>query len=120
MDGLWPWHWAVFEADGAVKYNQRPDASTIVAAQNEREWRLRRLGLDFARFGWELGVHRRPVLGARFRQLLNDNPVRRKPVRWWKHVAGLGPVEPTAQDWPGALNQGEGIPLRLLAPRRER
>ena len=97
VDGLWPWHWAAFEADGAVKYNLRPDASDIVAAQvaaqNEREWWLRRLGLDFARFGWELAAHRRP---------------------------SLGPVEPETRDWPTPLNRVERIPRRLLPPRRRR
>jgi hypothetical protein len=51
VDGLWPWHWAASEGDGAQKYDNRPDASRIVSKQNEREWELRRLGLDFARYG---------------------------------------------------------------------
>jgi len=120
VDGLWPWHWAAFEADGAVKYNLRPDASDIVAAQNEREWWLRRLGLDFTRFGWELAAHRRPTLGGRFRQLLSDNPPRKEPIQWWKHVPGLGAVEPEARDWPTPLNGMERIPRHLLPPRRRR
>ena len=41
---VWPWHWAAHEADGAIKYNG-PDASRIVAAQNEREWSTPRGGL---------------------------------------------------------------------------
>jgi hypothetical protein len=29
VDGLWPYHWVAFEADGALKYDNRPDASRI-------------------------------------------------------------------------------------------
>ena len=100
VDGLWPYHWAVSEADGAVKYDNRPDASRIVARQGEREWRLRRLGLDVVRYGWDLAAHRRPELAARFTALLTDNPPQSQPIRWWKHVPGVGPVEPEPADWP--------------------
>lgn len=100
VDGLWPYHWAVSEADGAVKYDNRPDASRIVAQQGEREWRLRRLGLDVVRYGWDLAAHGRHELAARFTALLTDNPPRSEPVRWWKHVPGVGAVEPEPADWP--------------------
>ncbi|MGH8825693.1 MAG: hypothetical protein ACRDVN_14655 [Jiangellaceae bacterium] len=103
VDGLWPFHWAASEGDGAVKYDNRPDASAIVAAQNEREWYLRRLGLDFARYGWQLAMFRRAELAQRFTALLRDNPPRREPIRWWKHVPGVGPVDPTSADWPSPL-----------------
>lgn len=100
VDGLWPFHWAAHEADGAVKYDNRPDASSIVAKQGEREWALRRLGLDLARYGWELAANRRAELAARFAALLHDNPPRAEPIRWWKQVPGVGPVEPEPSDWP--------------------
>lgn len=99
-DGLWPFHWAAFEGDGAVKYDNRPDASAIVAAQAEREWVLRRAGLDFARYGWDLATQRRAELAGRFTALLRDNPPRDRPIRWWKHMPGKGPVEPGPADWP--------------------
>jgi len=83
VDGLWPWHWAAQEADGAVKYDDRPDASRIVAAQNEREWYLRRLGLDVVRYGWMLASGRPGELAGRFAALLRDNPARDVPIRWW-------------------------------------
>ena len=57
-----------------MKYDDRPDASRIVAAQNEREWYLRRLGLDVVCYGWTLATSRRGELGARFAALLRDNP----------------------------------------------
>ncbi len=100
VDGLWPYHWSVFEGDGAIKYDNRPDASRVIAAQNEREWYLRRLGLDFARFTWERAHRRRSELAGRFRALLRDNPARPEPIQWWKDVPGVGPVEPGPSDWP--------------------
>lgn len=100
LDGLWPFHWAGYEADGGLKYDNRPDASRIVKKQVEREWRLRRMGLDLARFDWRLAFSRRKELGDRFSRLLADNPVRAEPIRWWKDVPGRGPVEPAPEDWP--------------------
>jgi hypothetical protein len=102
VDGLWPWHWAAQEADGAVKYDNRPDATRVVTAQNDREWYLRRLGLDVVRYDWDLAWRRRLELAGRFAALLRDNPVRSVPIRWWKHVPGLGPVAPEPSDWPSS------------------
>jgi hypothetical protein len=110
VDGLWPWHWAAHEADGAVKYDDRPDASRIVAAQNEREWYLRRLGLDVVRYGWTLATGHRGELAARFAALLHDNPAREVPIRWWKDVPGAGPVAPKAEDWPEPGPPRGGLP----------
>jgi hypothetical protein len=115
VDGLWPWHWAAHEADGAVKYDDRPDASRIVAAQNEREWYLRRLGLDVVRYGWTLATSRRGELGARFAALLRDNPARDVPIRWWKDVPGSGPVVPRADDWPEPGPPRGGLPSWWVA-----
>jgi hypothetical protein len=110
VDGLWPWHWAASEADGAIKYDNRPDAAAIVQAQTEREWYLRRLGLDIARYDWQLAIRQRHVLASRFAALLRDNPPRQSPIRWWKHVPGMGPVDPEPADWPSPL------PTDLLLP----
>ncbi len=115
VDGLWPYHWAASEGDGALKYDNRPDASSIVAAQNEREWYLRRLGLDFARYGWGLAAFRRAELAQRFAALLRDNPPREVPIRWWKHIPGVGPVEPGPADWPSPAP----VPI-VLPPDRDR
>jgi hypothetical protein len=110
VDGLWPYHWSAFEGDGAIKYDNRPDASQVIAAQNEREWYLRRLGLDFARFRWELARWRRFELAERFRALLRDNPPRPSPIRWWKDVPGAGPVEPGPGDWPSPYPAAIALP----------
>jgi hypothetical protein len=100
VDGLWPFHGVVHEADGALKYDNRPDAASIVTKQREREWELRQLfGLDVVRYGWDLAVHRRHELARRFAARLSHGQ-RSTPVRWWKHVPGVGPVEPEPGDWP--------------------
>ncbi|MBB5788343.1 type IV toxin-antitoxin system AbiEi family antitoxin domain-containing protein [Jiangella mangrovi] len=110
VDGLWPYHHAAFEADGALKYDNRPDASQIVARQGEREWRLRRMGLDIVRFGWDLAWRDRPELAARFAALLRNSARREGPIRWWKHVPGRGAVDPEPADWPSPGSVGIVLP----------
>lgn len=101
VDGLWPWHGVAYEADGALKYDSRPDASQIVIAEKEREWRIRHeLGVDVVRYDWELGYRDRSRLAARFQTALARNPIRAEPVRWWRHDSQLGPISVTAQDQP--------------------
>jgi hypothetical protein len=109
VDGLWPYHRAASEADGAIKYNNRSDAAQIVRAQNEREFWLRRLGLDFVRYSAPDVYGDRTALAGRFSALLRDNPAG-EPIRWWKDVPGVGPVEPKDEDWPSPE------PLRLVLP----
>ncbi|SDS11052.1 hypothetical protein SAMN04515669_0357 [Jiangella sp. DSM 45060] len=110
VDGLWPHHRAAFEADGALKYDNRPDASRIVARQGEREWRLRRIGLDVVRFGWDFAWRNRAELAGRFAALLRDNARHERPIRWWKHVPGVGAVEPEPADWPSPVRSGVVLP----------
>jgi hypothetical protein len=110
LDGLWPFHRSAYEADGAVKYNNRDDAAQIVRAEHEREFYLRRLGLDIIRYGAPDVYPVRRGLAARFRALLLDNPPSDEPMRWWKHVPGKGPVEPSPHDWPSPH------PLGLILP----
>jgi hypothetical protein len=110
VDGLLPWHWFAYEADGALKYDNRGDASVIVREQQEREFYLRRLGLDFGRFGWpDVFPSRRPW-ADRVQALLDDHAPQAEPVRWWKHVPGRGPFEPTAEDWPSPNSVGLLLP----------
>jgi hypothetical protein len=82
VDHLWPYHWVVAEGDGALKYRGR-DPAAVVKAEKEREWALRRLGLEVVRYDWELAAYRRADLVARFRHLLDVNPVRARAVQWW-------------------------------------
>ncbi|WP_166355495.1 type IV toxin-antitoxin system AbiEi family antitoxin domain-containing protein [Phytoactinopolyspora limicola] len=118
VDGLWPFHFAAYEADGALKYNNRPDAAVIVTREKEREWRLRRLGLDLARYDFGMAAFQRDELSARFRRLLQDNPARVTPIRWWKHVPGVGPVEPGPTDWPSPLPTTVALPPGWWRDRR--
>jgi hypothetical protein len=108
VDGLLPWHWWAEEGDGAVKYDNRPDASRIVRDQNEREYGLRRLGLDVLRYGWgDVYPHR---FVAKVRQMFKEHPRRDQPVRWWKHVPGVGAIEPKREDWPSPYPAGIILP----------
>lgn len=101
VDGLWPWHWVAHEADGAVKYDNRADASSVVTAEKEREWRIRReLGIDVVRYDAGLAFRQRKELAARFATVLANNPPRSEPIRWWKHERDRGPVTPEPFDNP--------------------
>lgn len=117
LDGLWPYHWCAYEADGAVKYNNRADAAQVVRAQNDREFDLRRIGLDFARYCWDEAYPVRDPVAAKFRALLADNPPRDEPIRWWKDVPGRGPVEPAPEDWPSPHPSGLVLPAGWNRPR---
>lgn len=123
LDGLLPWHWIALEGDGAIKYDNRDDASQIVRAQQVREFHLRRFGLEFARYGWpDVFPSRRP-LADRVMALLAERPPRTVPIRWWKDVPGGTPVEPDAADWPSPHPPGISLPAgwdREYVERRRR
>ena len=65
VDHLIPETGVILEADGAVKYNNRPDADVIVTAQNVREELLRRAGFGIARYTWNDAVNRPWVIARR-------------------------------------------------------
>ncbi len=46
----------IVEADGAMKYNDRLDAATVVNNDRERERDLRSLGFGIARYNWAVAV----------------------------------------------------------------
>lgn len=46
----------IVEADGAVKYNNRPDAAALVNNDRDRERDLRSLGFGIARYSWAIAV----------------------------------------------------------------
>jgi hypothetical protein len=100
LDGLLPWHWWGYEGDGALKYDNREDASKIVREQQEREFQLRRLGLDLLRYGWPDVYPSREPLVAKVRAMFGDCPPRPKAIKWWKDIPGQGPVDPKLEDWP--------------------
>jgi hypothetical protein len=110
VDGLLPWHWWGYEADGALKYDNRADASKIIRAQQGREFRLRRLGLDLLRYGWPDAYPSREPLENNIRAMFSDHPAQAEPVKWWKDVPGHGPVEPRQEDWPSPYPTGVELP----------
>lgn len=84
LDHLLADRWLAFEGDGAVKYDNRPDAGRVVADQREREWYLRELGLEVVRYGWSLARHDRARLAERFRSVLERHPVQERSYPWWR------------------------------------
>ena len=46
------------EGDGGTKYNDRPDAHQVVNAEKDRERDLRSVGVEFARYNYEVAMHR--------------------------------------------------------------
>jgi hypothetical protein len=58
VDHLLPDTGVIVEADGAVKYNNRPDADQIVMDEKNRERDLRSLGFEIVRYNWDLAVRR--------------------------------------------------------------
>jgi hypothetical protein len=82
LDHLFPWHWVAMEGDGALKYDG-PMVAKVVEAEKEREWFLRRLGLEVIRYGWDLAYRRRTELAARVASVLAANPPQQEPVKWW-------------------------------------
>ena len=58
VDHLLPETGVIVEADGAVKYNNRPDADQIVTDEKNRERDLRSAGFEIVRYNWDLAVRR--------------------------------------------------------------
>lgn len=111
VDHLWPWHGVVAEADGAIKYDNRPDASKIIADEKEREWELRELNLVVGRYTWNQAANRADQLGARMRKLLDDNPPRDRPVPYWVGLPGADRVATTPDMWPSPRPGGLILPI---------
>lgn len=58
VDHLLPETGVIVEADGAVKYNNRPDADQIIMDEKNRERDLRSLGFEIVRYNWDLAARR--------------------------------------------------------------
>lgn len=65
VDHLIPETGVIVEADGAVKYNNRPDADAVVTSQRERERLLRTQGFGIARYNWNDAVTQPWVIPVR-------------------------------------------------------
>jgi hypothetical protein len=57
VDHLIPETGVIIEADGAIKYDNRADASVLVGQDRERERLLRSLGFGFTRYRWAAAAH---------------------------------------------------------------
>ena len=65
VDHLLPATGVVLEADGAVKYRNRPDADSIIHQEKAREHHLRRAGYAVARYSWSEAVARPWIIPVR-------------------------------------------------------
>lgn len=119
VDGLLPWHWWAEEGDGAFKYNNRPDAAQRIRAQVEREYELRRLGLEVLRYTWDDVFPGRARFSKRVARMFRERPPRKKPIQWWKEVPGVGPVAPEPEDWPSPYPAGIVLPAGWQADLRD-
>lgn len=108
VDGLLPWHWIALEGDGAGKYEDH--GARVMREQNEREFYLRRLQLDFVRYDWSDVYPSRLPLAKKVRAVMAERPARDEPIQWWKHVPGGDPVAPDAEDWPSSEPMGIMLP----------
>ena len=99
-DLLLPEHGIILEADGDVKFNDRPDAARIVMEQNDREREVRELGFDFVRFDASLALRRPAELVGRVRRLISQRKGRAAPD-CWSIEPPPGWAEPgLGQGWP--------------------
>jgi len=77
--------WEIFEGDGAWKYNDRPDAGSVIAKQREREWHLREAGYEIGlRYGYREARYERPVLARRFQAAIATRQPRRRRAAWYR------------------------------------
>lgn len=58
VDHYLPTAGVILEADGAIKYDNRPDASNLISEDRERERHLRELGFALVRYTWAIAAHR--------------------------------------------------------------
>ncbi len=82
VDLLLPDHGIILEADGGLKYNNRPDAAQVVTAQMDRERELRELDFDVLRFDAALALGRPALLAARIRRAIGRRKGRSIPSCW--------------------------------------
>jgi hypothetical protein len=75
----------VIEADGALKYNNRPDADLIVTSQHAREELLRQAGFGIARYNWADAVGKPWIIPRRADEAARRRGVGQPPTCWQLH-----------------------------------
>lgn len=81
-DHLLPDSGILLEADGALKYNNRLDADSIVANEKERERLLRRAGFGIVRYNWSDALNRPWVIPQRVREAADLRNGQAPPDCW--------------------------------------
>ncbi len=82
VDHLIPSTGVILEADGAVKYNNRPDADAIVRSEKERERLLRQAGFAVGRYSWSDAVNAPRTIPSRAAQAGRSRPPGTPPTCW--------------------------------------
>ena len=82
VDHFLPETGVIIEADGAVKYDNRPDAGRQVMADREREHLLRKLGLVVVRYDWALATLAPAALLRRVDEAARTRPFIPVPTCW--------------------------------------
>lgn len=82
VDLLLPEHGIILEADGGLKYNNRPDAAKVIAQQVERERELRDLDFEVLRFDAATVLGRPAVLAGQIRRTIARRSGRPAPTCW--------------------------------------
>ena len=100
VDLLLPDHGIILEADGGLKYNNRPDAARVVADQMERERELRELDFEILRFDANLALARPAVLAGRIRRCIDRRNGRPIPSCWSLEAPPGSPARQLGAGWP--------------------
>ncbi len=81
-DHLLPEQGVILEADGAVKYDNRTDASVLISADRDRERLLRSLSFGIARYGWSHAIGRPTEIVRRAQEAARLRSGRPVPTCW--------------------------------------
>lgn len=82
VDLLLPDHGIILEADGGVKYNNRPDAASIVQQEKERAWELSEIDFGIIRYSAALAYARPAELVGRIHRLMTLRRGHAAPTCW--------------------------------------
>ncbi|MET3805292.1 hypothetical protein ABIB25_002293 [Nakamurella sp. UYEF19] len=82
VDHLIPETGVILEADGAVKYDNRDDASVLIANDRDRERLLRGLDFGLARYQWAIAAHRPAEILYRAREAARLRGSKPIPTCW--------------------------------------
>lgn len=99
VDHLLPDEGVILEADGAVKYNNRSDADTVVSGEKDRERLLRNVGFGVARYSWADATNRPWIIPARAREAAELRTGRQAPTCWQLKAPWAGETAARPNSW---------------------